>query len=47
VFERREAVQHVQQVGWAELRRSTRRGDLLCQPQELRSFSTSDLRHLS
>jgi len=27
-------VQHVQQVGSAELRRSTSRRDLLCQPEE-------------
>jgi len=43
--ERREAVQHVQQVGRAELGRSTGSGYLLCEPEELRSLAAGDLRH--
>jgi hypothetical protein len=38
-------VQHLQQVGSAELRRSTSRGDLLCQPEQLDSFTTGNLGH--
>jgi hypothetical protein len=45
VFKRRKAVQHLQQVGSAELRRSTSRGDLLCQPEQLDSFTTGNLGH--
>jgi hypothetical protein len=45
VRERREAVQHVQQVGRAELGRSTGCGNLLREPQQLRPFAARDLRH--
>jgi len=45
MFKRRKAVQHVQQVGSAELRRSTRRRDLLCEPEQFDSFTAGDLDH--
>jgi hypothetical protein len=43
--ERREAVQHVQQVGRAELGRSTSCGNLLRESQKLRPFASGDLCH--
>jgi hypothetical protein len=38
-------VQHVQQVGRAELGRSTGCGNLLRESQKLRPFASGDLRH--
>jgi hypothetical protein len=38
-------VQYLQQVGRAELRRSTRRGDLLRQPHEFDFLPAGDLDH--
>ena len=45
VFKRRETVQHLQQVGRAELARSTSRRDLLCEPHQLNLLASGDLRH--
>jgi hypothetical protein len=46
MFKRREAVQYLQQVGRAELRRSTGGGDLLRQPHQLGLLAAGDLGHM-
>jgi hypothetical protein len=45
VLKRWEAVQHVQQVGRAELSRSTRGRDLLCQPRQLELLTAGYFHH--
>jgi len=47
MFERREAVQDLQQVGRAELRRSTGGRDLLRQAQQLHALANRHLCHHS